>query len=134
MINDVSRAYFYAPSEKPTFVEICKEDFEPGDEERCGELQVSMYGTRQAAQNWQSCVIKLMEKNGFIPAKSSPCMFWHRGRDITSMVHGDDFFTAGREEDLKWLKRIIEGAFEIKTKMIGPEASDDKQAKVLNRT
>eukprot|EP00973_Karenia_brevis_P030775 4244518-Karenia_brevis.AAC.1 len=39
MINDVSRAYFYAKSEKPTFVEICQEDFEPGDEERCGELQ-----------------------------------------------------------------------------------------------
>ena len=26
MINDVARAYFYAPSSKPTFVEICSED------------------------------------------------------------------------------------------------------------
>eukprot|EP00973_Karenia_brevis_P017402 2386238-Karenia_brevis.AAC.1 len=85
MINDISRAYFYAPSEKPTFVEICKEDFEPGDEEKCGELQVSMYGTRQAAQNWQSCVINLMERNGFVSAKSSPCMFWHRGRYVVTM-------------------------------------------------
>eukprot|EP00973_Karenia_brevis_P096206 12431157-Karenia_brevis.AAC.1 len=63
MINDVSRAYFFAKSEKPTFVEICQEGFEPGDEERCGELQVSMYGMRQAAQNWQNCVTKLTENN-----------------------------------------------------------------------
>ena len=53
MINDVSRAYFYANSDRPTFVEICEEDWEPGDEAMCGELNVSMYGTRRAAQNWQ---------------------------------------------------------------------------------
>eukprot|EP00973_Karenia_brevis_P016902 2317501-Karenia_brevis.AAC.1 len=41
MINDVSRAYFYVRSESPTFVEICSEDFELGDENKCGELQVS---------------------------------------------------------------------------------------------
>eukprot|EP00973_Karenia_brevis_P082020 11371124-Karenia_brevis.AAC.1 len=75
-----------------------------------------------------------MESNGFTTAKSSPCMFWHRGRDIVSMVHGDDFFTVGREEDLRWLKKIVEGAFEIKTKVIGPEGKDEKQARVLNRT
>ena len=32
VVNDVSRAYFYAPSLNPTFVQICAEDFEPGDE------------------------------------------------------------------------------------------------------
>ena len=30
MVNDVSRAYFYAPSLKPTFVEICQTDFQMG--------------------------------------------------------------------------------------------------------
>ena len=49
MVNDVSRAYFYAPSLKPTFVQICAEDFEPGDEHRYGKLLASMYGTRPAA-------------------------------------------------------------------------------------
>ena len=40
MVNDVSRAYFYAESLKPTFVQICEEDFEEGDDDRCGELLV----------------------------------------------------------------------------------------------
>eukprot|EP00973_Karenia_brevis_P040701 5632040-Karenia_brevis.AAC.1 len=73
MVNDVSRAYFYARSESPTFVRICDEDWEEGDEHRCGELQVSMYGIRQAAQNWQNKVSEVLGKHGFQQAKSSPC-------------------------------------------------------------
>ena len=65
MINDVSRAYLYAKSEKPTFVELCEEDKKDGDEEMCGELRVSMYGTGQAALNWQKCVSQLMTSSGF---------------------------------------------------------------------
>ena len=131
MINDVSRAYVYSRSESPTFVEICSEDFEAGDENNCGELQVSMYGTRQAAQNWQYCVAQLMESNEFTSAKSSPCMFWHEARDIACMVHRDDFFSTGRDGDSRWLQKKIEAAFEIKTTVIGPENGDQKQAKVL---
>ena len=48
----VSRAYFYAPSIRPVFVKIVEEDQEPGDEEMCGCLNVSMHGTRDAALNW----------------------------------------------------------------------------------
>lgn len=39
MVNDVARAYFNAPSLKPTLVEICDEDFGPGGENMCGELR-----------------------------------------------------------------------------------------------
>ena len=59
MANDVARAYFNAPNLKPTFVDICNEGWEPGDEEMCGELLVSMYGTRPAASNWQKCYTDL---------------------------------------------------------------------------
>eukprot|EP00973_Karenia_brevis_P061009 8483342-Karenia_brevis.AAC.1 len=133
MVNDVSRAYFYARSDTPTFVEICAEDYEPGDEDRCGELNVSMYGTRQAAQNWQKCVSQTLTKNGFNQARSSPCLFWHPVKDITTMIHGDDFVSAGTSNSLKWLKCIVEAAFEISTRVVGPEEDDEKQLKVLNR-
>ncbi len=59
MVNDVARAYFNAPSLRPKFVEICEEDREPVDENLCGELLVSMYGTRPAASNWQKCYTEL---------------------------------------------------------------------------
>ena len=65
MINDVARAYFNAPSLSPTFVDICEEDFEEGDEGMCGELKVSMYGAGPAASNWKKCYTKLLVDNGF---------------------------------------------------------------------
>ena len=46
MHNDVSRAYFHAPAIRDVFVEIVGEDQEPGDEDRCGWLNVSMYGSQ----------------------------------------------------------------------------------------
>ena len=77
MINDESRAYFYAPSESPTFVQICKEDYQSGDEEMCGELRMSMYGTRDAAQNWEEAYSEFMTEIGFCRGRASPCIFWH---------------------------------------------------------
>ena len=51
---DVSRAYFYARAIRPVYVKLPAEDQEAGDEDRCGRLLMSMYGTRDAAQNWAS--------------------------------------------------------------------------------
>ena len=48
---DIKRAYFYAPASRPIFIEIPMEDYETGDEKRVGKLNLSVYGTRDAAQN-----------------------------------------------------------------------------------
>lgn len=52
MINDVSRAFFHAKVRRPVFVQLLEEDVGLGDEGMCGKLIFSMYGTRDAAQNW----------------------------------------------------------------------------------
>ena len=44
---------FYAKAVRPVYVVLPSEDFEDGDENRCGELIMSMYGTRDAAKLWQ---------------------------------------------------------------------------------
>ena len=100
MINDVARAYFNAPSLSPTFVDICDEDFEEGDEGMCGELMVSMYGARPAASNWQKCYTKLLVDNGLTKTRASTCVFYHHVRDLDLIAHGDDFVTTGDQEDL----------------------------------
>ena len=48
---DVSRAYVYARVVRPLFVVLPPEDILPGEEGMVGELYMSMYGTRDAAQN-----------------------------------------------------------------------------------
>ena len=50
---DVRRAKFYAPARRRVFVELPAEDCQPGDEHMCGLLRYSLYGTRDAAQNWE---------------------------------------------------------------------------------
>ena len=51
MSIDVRRAYFYAKTIRPVYIEIPKEDWELGNESRIARLNFSVYGTRDAAQN-----------------------------------------------------------------------------------
>ena len=46
---DVRKAYLYGMA----FVELPPEDYQPSDEHMCGPLRYSLYGTRDAAQNWE---------------------------------------------------------------------------------
>ena len=56
----MSRAYFYAPVTRPFFINIPDEDWEDGDEGLVGHLQVSLYGTRDAAQNSAAMVHQVL--------------------------------------------------------------------------
>ena len=133
MVNDVKRAYFYAPATREIYVELCEEDREPGDEEMCGILNYSMYGTRDAAQNWQIEFTSTLLQMGFNQGKSSPCVFHHRQRNLRTFVHGDDYVTAGDKRDLRWMEDELGKRYEIKTTVIGGEEGDERRVRVLNR-
>ena len=92
MFIDVRRAYFHARARRLVYVDLPKEDQEEG---MCGRLDKSMYGTRDAAQNWEVEYSDFMESIGFKRGTASACVFWHEERDIRSVIHGDDFTTAG---------------------------------------
>ena len=51
MFADVSRAYFNAKVTRDVFIKLPPEDPKYGEAGVCGRLQLSMYGTRDAAQN-----------------------------------------------------------------------------------
>ena len=51
-VIDIKRAYFNALARRPIFIEIHQTGLELGDEGCLGQLQLSLYGTRDAAQNW----------------------------------------------------------------------------------
>ena len=77
-VLDVSRAHFHAPAERKLFVELPPEDDMASNPAYCGELAMSMYGTRDAAYNWEkkySQVLTdlLFEKGGASPCHLSTC-------------------------------------------------------------
>ena len=75
--SDVSRAYFYAKSLQPVYVQLPDEDREPGDENRCGRLLMSMYGTRDAEQNWASEYAGTLVASGFVRGRANPCLYFN---------------------------------------------------------
>ena len=114
MFIDVSRAYFYAKARRDVCVEIPQEDWEAGDEWNCGKLNLSMYGTRDAAQNWEQCYQDAFKEMGFKPGLASVCHLHNRERGLKAVVHGDDFTVTGSEHELTELGKEMGKKFEIK--------------------
>ena len=128
---DVSRAYFYAPSRRAMYVKLPEEDSEPGT---CGRLNAFMYGTQDAAANWEHKYATHLVDNGFTRGRSSPCMFWNPVTGVRCVVHGDDFTFAGPEEELVKCTQMMQNEYAIKVRgMLGPDPSEDKAITILNR-
>ena len=125
MVNDVSRAFFYAKAIRPVWIELPPEDYSAEDEaeDRVGLLEMSLYGTRDAAQNWQRTVEEHLVSLGFRQGLASGSVFHHKARNLSTLVHGDDYVTVGSEEGANWLKAQLENKFEIKTTIggVGPD-------------
>ena len=128
---DVRRAFFHADCIGKVYVQLCEEDWEEG---MCGKLNKAMYGTRDAAQNWAEAYMGFMVKSGFTRGRASPCVFWHKERNIRAVVHGDDFNVLGMYWELDWFWKTIQERFECKKRgRLGPEEGDEKSIRILNR-
>ena len=95
--GDVVRAYFHARARRKVYVELSKEDFEKG---KCGLLKKAMYGTRDAAQNWELEYTEMMTEAGFRQGSYSACVFYHEQKNVRVVVHGDDFAVLGPSKGL----------------------------------
>jgi len=128
---DVRRAFFHAKCRREVYVELPPEDGEPG---MCGMLNMAMYGTRDAPQNWEFEYGEFMESVGFSKGKATPCLFYHECRNLRCVVYGDDFTILGEEKDLDWFRKEMVKRYEVEFKArLGGTAQDDKAVFLLNR-
>ena len=118
---DVKRAYFYAPTRREIYTKVPEEDLLPGEAGVVGILDFSLYGTRDAAQNWAHCYGEVLTNHGFIKGRASVCNFWHPQHDISITCHGDDFMIVGSLVNLEWIIGILGKRFEIVYRVLGPE-------------
>ena len=136
-IDDVSRAFFEAPAVRQVCVEIPEEALTAEDREQdmVGHLMMSLYGTRDAATNWQEEIAKFMTGCGFVRGMYNPCLYLNKAMNLKSLVHGDDFVTVGRRAEVSKFNKKMAARFDIKTSVIGPRVDygEVKEAKVLNR-
>ena len=123
----------YAPETREVYVDLPEQDSEPG---MCGLLNKSMYGTRGAAQSWETwCSTIFVNELGFKQGVASVCCFYHEERDIRVVVHGDDFTGLCVREQVLWLITSLQAHFELKVSgRLGSDPDDDKAVRILNRT
>ena len=95
------------------------------------QLNLSLYGTRDAAQNWTKEYTRLLQSAGFTAGKASPCNFYNKERGMALIVHGYDFTVSGPEEDLVWLRDYLVARWEIKAIILGPESHQAQEIFVL---
>ena len=132
-VLDATRAHFHSPASRKLYVKLCKEDAADG---QCGLLGKSMYGTRDAAANWESFSRDVMIRAGFIAGKASPCLLYHPVEDVKAYKHGDDFVLGGKRDKVKKLSALLSKEIQLKSKgVLGPRADlgDIQEVRVLNR-
>ena len=105
---DVSGAYFHAKVQRPVPVTLPAEGFSGKDEGKIGLLKKNMYGTRDAASNWERDWQGHLEN-------------W---RKTSGLTHGDDFVVTGTQGSL-------ESVYPINASIIGAGSTRSMQA--LNR-
>ncbi len=135
MLLDISRAYFDADEdqENPTYVQLPAEDSAYGT--MVARLLKCMYGTRAAADGWQTeYSTMLVQELGFVQGVSCANVFRHDQHGIKMTVHGDDFAAVGGKRALDWLEREIAQRYECTAQpRLGPGLQDAKSGVVLNR-
>ena len=86
-----------------------------------------MYGTRDAAQNWEAAYTEFLKTLNFEDCQGSPCIFHHSQRNVTIVVHGDDFTAAGPKRQLDWFETEMRKKYELTVGgRLGPGPKDDK--------
>ena len=94
-----------------------------------------IYGCRPAAHAWEDHYAMELVDAGFTRGCGSGVVFYHEGRDLSCLVHGDDFIFVGDDGDLDWIQKLIKKWFEVKVRgRLGEDANDQKEMEILGRT
>ena len=59
-------------------------------------------------------------------------MFWYPEKKIKTLVHSDDYVSAGDDASLKWLEDELSEAYELQSQSLGLREKCQKEGKVLN--
>eukprot|EP00975_Prorocentrum_lima_P019776 4161198-Prorocentrum_lima.AAC.1 len=60
-----------------------------------------MYGTRDAAANWEEFSAGVARGAGFEIGQANPCLMWHPGQTVRCFKLGEDFVLGGRRDNVR---------------------------------
>ncbi len=80
---------------------------------------MSLYGTRDAAANFQAEVQRVMTKASFTVNQYSPSCCCYPQKELLTLAYGDDFVTTRNPEDVAYARAVLESRFKISTTVLG---------------
>ena len=109
----IARVYskLVTPEDKPMSVEFPPEVGAPPG--MCGLLARHMYGTRHAADGWQSEYSSALRGLGFAQGATSAGVLRHKERQLVCSVHGDDSTVVGPCSSLDWFEDQMKAKYEL---------------------
>ena len=96
-----------------------------------GKLRLCLDGTRDAAKGWQETLSAHLESIGYKRRRGHPSVFWHPEKKIKTLVHGDDYVSAGDDTSSLWLEDELSKAYELQSQSFGLGEKCQKEGKVL---
>lgn len=97
---NIQKAYFNAIPEREIYMRLPPE-MGLGPDVVAKQVRC-VYGTRDAGCLWEDTYTRVLNHAGFAKGVSNPCVFYHPVRDLSIVVHGDDFTALGPDTDLNW--------------------------------
>ena len=129
---DIRKAYFNGVPKRNVHLAFPKELGIPDN--LVAHLKRCVYGTRDAGAIWEECYAGALVEMGFTRGVASPCCFYHAGRNLRVVVHGDDFTCLGPKAEITRYEDELASRFEIKRRgHIGECDGCVREIRILNR-
>ena len=127
MLVGVSRAYFHAKAQELVLLKFAAEDCSGKDRGKIELLKKSVYGTRDAAVNWERHLQGHLENSGYELWRSSRNLFHNKTRKISGLTQGDASVVTGPKVSVLELKKQLESVYPIKASVIGAGSADSNR-------
>ena len=93
-----------------------------------------VYRTRDASKLWEDTYTPAMKHAGSVAGTAKPWVLCHKVRDITIVVHVEDFTALGTDNDLDWNENRLKDNFEIKPRgRLGEGCTSPQEIGIFNR-
>ena len=93
-----------------------------------------MYGTRDAPAVWQRLVRKILTGLGFVPSRTTACVYHHQGRQLKVVAHVDDLLVTGPKPELELLRSQLQAEYEVDGDILGVDRGEAREGRFLGRT
>ena len=112
------------------------EDYQPGDEHVCGLLRYSLYGTRNASQNWEEELASTLSGLVLTMEKRVPMCVerpHQEGGRHGDRARADDITLGGQRTAGEFLIKMISKKYDIRKQVLGRDPDLEKSGRILNR-